>query len=115
MEANDIALDKIHKRLEALEAVHSRYCGPRGPAGPEEGRGGTAAMEEIRREKSATHSGHISTNSVRKSTPLRADLHAVQGALCRELRELYDQYAEQLGNIYGEQAAKACEDAVRKS
>jgi len=74
-------------------------------------------MGKTRRRTSATQSKNTSTGS--EISVLRADLHAFHGALCRELREQYDQYADSLANIYSEQVDAFCArdkaDTARKS
>jgi hypothetical protein len=105
MKAIDIALDKIHKWLEALETIHTRYTGQgdRGETGPagKDGRDSTVVEVNMLREQ---------RNQVTEElNAFRRELHDYRIAVCAELRQLYDEYAERLVKIYRMEVDSTCE------
>lgn len=61
------------------------------------GSGGASGLRRLQSTSRQQLSGAAELTELGR---FRADLHAFYGALCRELREPCDRYAEQLGSVY---------------
>lgn len=102
-------LDKINRRLEALEVVHTRYMGPKGPKGDrgEAGPPGRDGKDSTVVEVNTLIGEH---NAFREElNNFRRELHDFRAAACTELRQLYGEYAERLAEIYRNEADAFCE------
>lgn len=100
-------LEKINKRLELLEQVHTRYQGPprkkgdRGESGPtgRDGRDSTE-LETLRAERNAFRE---ELNAFRK------ELHQFRVAACMEMQKLAADYEQRLSEIFDKEVGAFCE------
>lgn len=102
-------LDKINRRLEALDVVHTRYRGEkgqkgdRGEAGPPGRDGKDSTVVEVNALKAERNAFREELNN------FGSELHDLRAAAWTELRQLCDEYAERLAEIYRNEADAFCE------
>ena len=100
-------LDRINKRLEALEVVHTRYCGPPGRKG-DKGDPGPPGRDD--RDSTELETLRAERNNFREElNNFRSQLHDLRATACSELRQLHDEYAARLAEIYRNEADAFCE------
>lgn len=101
-------LDKINRRLEALDVVHTRYRGEkgqkgdRGEAGPPGRDGKDSTVVEVNALKAERNAFREELNN------FRSELHDLRAMACTELRQLYDEYAAQLADVYDKETGAFC-------
>lgn len=101
-------LSEINRRLAALEVVHTRYSGPPGKKG-DKGDPGTPGGDGKDSTVVEVNTLIVERNAFREEiNNFRKELHDFRAAICTELRQLYDEYAERLAEIYCKETDAFC-------